>query len=396
MPKLSLSGTTLILSATVALSACNWVDSTGNQDMETQSIDEITVAETIFESSVRTLQPSEAIGLLENTVNRIQLADVDTTLQQWTWELQDESDANLCTSIDGFDQQFTENSLLQACTDQTQCDISIEENIDDLANEFVIDIPQLKAPVALTYLLSAQSNEGDIVKRQQTVCAVSVNEAPLANDDMYKVVAGSRLDVRGIDSDSLIGNDSDDIDVRNQPLVVDTQVVIAPRYADIFTLQSDGGFIYQPASDIPANEQGTLLDSFVYRVGDGLHQVEATATISIVVENTAPMLIQPLPPVEIVVGDERGEVFTYTTDISVFFNDVDNDALIYTLTDDELPDALITNISEQGLLSISIEPEASVSLAAEWPIGITASDGVESITTELLLIVVDLYRPSTS
>ena len=102
------------------------------------------------------------------------------------------------------------------------------------------------------------------MKRQQTVCAVSVNEAPLANDDMYKVVVGTRLDVRGIDSDSLISNDSDDIDIRNQPLVVDTQVVTAPQYAEIFTLQSDGGFTYQPASDIPVNEQGTLLDSFVY------------------------------------------------------------------------------------------------------------------------------------
>ena len=69
MSKFSLHGTTLITSTTVALTACTWIDSTGIQDLETQSEDVITVVNTIFESSVLTLRPGEAIGPLENTVN---------------------------------------------------------------------------------------------------------------------------------------------------------------------------------------------------------------------------------------------------------------------------------------------------------------------------------------
>ena len=87
MSKLSLPGTTLLLSATAALSACGWVDSTGNQDMETQSVDAITVANTIFESSVQISQPGEAIWLLENTVNRLlwdgPLSGGPLSMQKW-------------------------------------------------------------------------------------------------------------------------------------------------------------------------------------------------------------------------------------------------------------------------------------------------------------------------
>ena len=52
------------MSTIVALSAFTWLDSTGIQDLETQSEDVITVVNTIFKSSVLTLQPGEAIGLL--------------------------------------------------------------------------------------------------------------------------------------------------------------------------------------------------------------------------------------------------------------------------------------------------------------------------------------------
>ena len=64
MSKLSPLGTTLLTSTTVALSACTRLDSTGIQDLETQSEDVIMEVNTIFESSVLTLQPGEAIGRL--------------------------------------------------------------------------------------------------------------------------------------------------------------------------------------------------------------------------------------------------------------------------------------------------------------------------------------------
>ena len=82
MSRLLLPGTTLLLSATAELSACSWVDSTGNLDMETQSLDVITVVDTIFESSVRSLHPGKAIGLLGNTVDRLRW-DGLLSMQKW-------------------------------------------------------------------------------------------------------------------------------------------------------------------------------------------------------------------------------------------------------------------------------------------------------------------------
>ena len=388
----SVPGVILLSLSIAGLSACNWVDSTGTQGSDTQLEKGITVPDTQFETSAQILEPDTATGLLENTANRTQLTGVDSATRNWTWELTDEGNTERCETISGFDALFAASTLASACTEESECAIDFEEAVVDENTEFTIDLPLLMAPVSLTYTLSALSEEGLIVEREQILCAISVNEAPVAVDDTYRALAGESRVVQAEDADSLLSNDLDDIDVRNQSLQVNTQAVTAPQYAEVFTLLDDGGFTYEPISDAPLMENGELIDSFVYSVSDGLHDVTATASIRIVAENTNPTLTQSIPELQFDLDTDTMDVITHSIDLSEFFSDMDNDPLVYRLMQDRLSDGLIAEVSEEGVLSVSADPEIYNDQASEFLLGISVSDGLAAVETDLTLQIMQSTR----
>ena len=207
--------------------------------------------------------------------------------------------------------------------------------------------------------------------------------------------------VRAEDSDNLLSNDQDDIDVRNQPLQVNTLAVKAPQYASVFTLLDDGGFTYEPISDAPFTEDGELIDSFAYNLSDGLHSVSATATIHIVAENTTPTLIQSIPELQIDLDADAMDVIVHGIDLSIYFNDVDNDPLTYTLMQDQLSDGLSAEVDDEGMLSVSVDTDIYSDQSSESLLGISVSDGLAAVDTDLTLQIIqstteDNRAPSVS
>ena len=388
----SVPGVILLSLSVASLSACDWVDSAGIQGADTQLEKETTEPETQFETSAQPLEPDTAVGFLEDTVNKVHLSGTDGATRDWTWELIEEGDTERCESISGFDAQFAASTLNSACTQESQCAIEFEETVVGENTEFNIDLPSLMAPVALTYRLSAFTEEGVSVERQQFLCAISVNEAPVAGDDTYRAVAGETRVVEAEDSDSLLSNDQDDIDVRNQPLQVDTLAVKAPQFANVFTLGDDGGFTYEPISDAPFTDDGELVDSFVYSVSDGLHSASATATIRIVAENTAPTLTQSIPELQINLDADAMDVIIHSIDLSDFLNDVDNDPLTYTLMQDELSDGLSAEVDDEGMLSVSVDTDIYSDQSSEFLLGISVSDGLAAVETDLTLQIIQSTR----
>lgn len=354
----TLSPTRLILLfiSTVSLPACNWVDSTGNQGIEIDADSVTSISNVNFESATASLQEGEALTLIENSTSTTQLLNDISNNGVWSWELRAEGENARCNGINGFDSTVAGSTLLSSCTDPTRCEVRIEPA--SAQSNYIIELPSLAAPVALTYLLKSELSDGARVEREQIVCALSVNEAPTAVNDSYRTIVGTLLDVDGADADSLLANDSDDIDVRNQPLQVDTNVASAPQYASMFRLQRNGGFIYQPGTELPFDNSGTLIDSFIYRISDGLHTATATVTIRIRAINQAP------------VAEDISNRFVrndFEYDISGFFSDPDGDEL--TFSTQQLPQDV--SLSTDGVLT----GRSSNRNVGAWFIVIVAEDG---------------------
>lgn len=375
---------TLLLIGVASLQGCGWVDSTGNQAAENPSDGGISVPVSEFESSIKLLRDGQATALLENTTSRTQLEGVGRSTRGWNWELVDEGDHQACNDVGGFDSIYAADSLEDACTVQSECDLNIGQAEDTETPEFNFTLPRLSSAVALTYSVSSEQDDGTLSTRSQVICALAVNEAPNAGNDAFRALAGVQRTVQAQDANNLLDNDVDDEDVRNQPLRIDTRVVIAPRYAENFSLQSNGGFTYKAASDTPLDSNGERTDSFVYSVSDGLHAVNATVTLSIVASNINPLPIGTLPDALITQSSiDAGTV--YEIDTSDYFIDLDNDPLYYSIDTDELPQGLSISIDEGGLLAIDIDANEPVPSSGEWQITVLATDGLASASTDFQL-----------
>jgi hypothetical protein len=124
------------------------------------------------------------------------------------------------------------------------------------------------------------------------------NEAPVAMDDEYTVVTGSKLNV---DAPGLLENDSDaDDDALSVLLVTDV-------LNGSLTLNENGSFLYTPNADF------TGIDVFEYRVKDG-KQESNVAKVKIVVE---PFNYVPEAVDDVVSAEEETPV-----DINVLENDL--------------------------------------------------------------------------
>lgn len=370
------------------LHGCGWVDSTGTTNAENNSDSGISVPLVDFETSVKSLQEGQATALLENTASQIQLEGVGRSTNGWNWELVGAGDNASCNGVGGFDSSYAADSLEDACTPQSQCALQINEAAAPEEPDFIFTLPSLSAPVALTYIVSSEQEDGSAFKRDQIFCALAVNEAPNAGNDTYRALAGVPRTVRARDANDLLENDFDDLDIRNQPLRIDTRVVIAPQYAEDFSLQSDGGFSYTAASVTPLDNNGEQTDFFVYSVTDGLHEVNATVTISIVATNNDPLPIGTLPDVliDLSILDEDAE---YKVDVANYFRDADDDPLYYSIDTNDLPDGLTTSIDDEGLLTIYLDTSGSTQSSGDWQIDVFASDGLATAATDFQLTIVN-------
>ncbi|MFK8083276.1 MAG: putative Ig domain-containing protein [Granulosicoccus sp.] len=371
----------------ISLHGCNSTDST-EEPAPTNSLDPgVGVPIIEYEPPAQPLQNGEPAALLENTANHVFLNGSPLTAQDWLWQLVEEGDNQSCSGIGGFSMTFSSNSLEQACTSLSQCELRIDKTSDSFNPEYVLALPALHSSVALTYEVSAQRQDGSLITREQVICALAINEAPEAGDDHYKMLAGSERIVRASDRDSLLGNDFDDIDSRNEPLRIDTQLIVEPQFADFFSLQADGGFIYRAAPDTPLNN-GMQTDTFDYSVSDGLHDVVATATISIVTSNSAPQSIGDLPDVQIEVSSILPDV-GYEIDVSTYFSDTDGDNLNYYISTLNFSDNLTISINDDGIIAIASTTGEPIDTPAEGFISVIVSDRLADTEADFTLTLVE-------
>lgn len=354
---------------------CSWVDSTGAQSSTVNT-------PTSTSNGLRNAQP---VAILEESSLTAALQGEGATLDNWNWVLEDTDVNGRCEGINGFNSTLSADSLSTACASADECTVAIDESSGDGATRFTVRMPRLQAPVALSYRLSTTRDDGAEVSRQQLLCGLSVNEAPLANDDHFLALVDELRVVNAQDPDSLLKNDQDDNDVRNQTLTVLTTPVNSPAYAAQFSLDSEGGFIYQPQETLPQSNTGYVEDSFVYAITDGLHTVNATATIRIVNDNRSPKRRRKIPDTTLKAVSGQDQQMPDPIELSRYFFDPDNDDLSYSITPDTLPINNTLVSVQNGMLTL----KATEDDVGQWLVEIIATDGLSSISDIFVLTVTD-------
>jgi len=357
----------------VSSTGCGWVDSTGAQGTVVGS----------SANAVKTLRNAQPLGLNEETPLTAELEGEGAELGNWKWRLDDTNVDARCASVNGFDTSLAASSLADACTNVDECTVAIDESSSNDVTRFTLRMPTLRAPVALSYQLTATREDGAEVMRQQLLCGLSMNEAPLANDDEYLAARNELRIVSAQDADNLLANDQDDDDVRNQPLQVLTSPVTAPLFASQFSLDSDGGFIYQPIDDLPDSDSGFIEDSFVYAITDGLHTVNATATVRVIDGNRSPQRIQRIPDVTLTASTPDDIQAPVQFELTRYFADPDSDTLTFSIASDAPPTTRQIATVRGTVLSL----QAFEDSVGQRDVDIVASDGLESTTDSLIVIV---------
>jgi len=328
------------LFALLSLSACGWVDSTGNQSEAPPAF---------IDSSLAVLDEGDSFSINENTQRTVAFNSSDSGLTNWSWKLLD-GQANIrnCERFDNFESSYASNSLRQSCSVSGTCEIKLEEETIDNVTRFNVTTPQMRAPAALEFQFTARNRNGKAVERRQLLCAIPINDAPDAVDDLLTVTRGSTLSVSGDDEQSLLANDYDDEDVRNLDLTISTEAVEEPLYAENFELFSDGGFIYEPKFNAPVSKNGSISDRFVYSVTDGSSSNTATVSIKITAFNTAPVLIADLPEINAIITGADNETTLFN--FRYYFSDAEFDSLSFDAQESSLPESGNIYLTKQGLL----------------------------------------------
>jgi len=360
--------------ALLSLSACGWVDSTGNQSESPLPL---------INSSLVIVDDGGSIRINENTQRTVAFSSADNRLSNWSWKLlEGQADIQNCSRFEDFELPIASNSLRQTCASSGSCEIKLEEQIVDNVTQFNITTPQMRAPAALELLFTANDRVGAPIERRQLVCAIPINEAPDAVDDVFTVTRGTLLSVSGGDEQSLLTNDIDDEDVRNLDLRVNTAAVVEPLFAVNFQLFSDGGFIYEPRPEAPLSENGSISDRFVYSVTDGSSTNSATVSIKITDFNTAPTLITELPDIQATIIERNNDIALFN--IRNYFNDAEFDALSFSANQSSLPESGNVYLTSQGLLVGRPENDDS----GRYFVTLSASDSIASVDASFYLNIV--------
>jgi hypothetical protein len=171
---------------------------------------------------------------------------------------------------------------------------------------------------------------------------VAVNDPPIANDDTFVVLEGSRA-YFGPDDINLASNDRDDIDVSNTEFRFQTTPVSPPASAAFFELGDDGTFTYESSLTGILTDQ---FDSFEYALSDGVNSSTATVTIRIVTSNQAPELVDDIPLLVATAGEP------FLENLALYFVDPEGADLTFSLAEGALlPDAGTLTLDEAGVLS---------------------------------------------
>ncbi len=367
MRKLTLA----LLVCFLGVSGCDWVDSTGRESN----------SDPVAEIQLDDATVSGVIPMEERSTMRItaQGSDADGVISVWQWSATPVTEGSLasCTVVNGFNQSLAANSLQEACVNPDSC--NMEFNQQDSANggdvAFLLNSPELKAPVGVTYSLTAIDNDGGRVSNDYTFCILSINEAPIAVDDSFTVLEGEVLDITG-DMTNLLSNDIDDQDVTNSVLHVVERPRRPPASANVFELRSDGGFSYSFAG---TNLTTDVVDTFEYEITDGLFSSTATVSLQIVAFDDAPVVAISLPELLVTAGIE------YTVDFGDYFSDPEGSTLSYAIVAGSLPPSGGLTLLPTGVFSGIAESFDE----GEHDFSITVSDGKSAIGANVLLTIIE-------
>lgn len=365
----------ILLISVLGLYGCDWVDSTG------RGANSAPVTQISFEDGA----PVEAVAMneLSSLLIEASSSDADGTVRNYKWSEQPVAEGALdqCAGVENFDTALAATTLQSACADGEDCGLTFvqESGSAQSVAEFKVSSPKLRAPVGVSYTLTATDNDGGTGTQQSTFCLIAINEAPTAVPDVFTILEGESLVVTASDR-NLLSNDSDDDHILNQPLTVFTEPKKMPDRASDFTLQSDGGFIYVP--EPIGSASGTNSDTFEYFLSDGVFNDTSTAasaevTIRIVAVDDAPEIVAEVPTQVAVAG------VPFSSDLSVFFADPEGEPLNFAVVNGSLPDSGGIALSSSGVLSGTAELFDEGSYVIE----VAASDGNSGVTASVQLVI---------
>lgn len=353
------------------LVSCGWVDSAGEQGVE------VPVTEVFLDD----MPVGNAIVLNEQTrasltTSRVTGAAVEYSYV-WSEQPLEEGALDSCVALPDFNEELAAASLAEACTDADDCSLDFQpvEN-EDGEGEFTLLAPTLQAPVGFRQQLTVTDSDGRQNISEYDFCLVAINEAPVAQNDTFVLLEGMRLEV-GADDLNLLSNDSDDIDVSNDSLMVLTEAEQDPEFASFFELDADGsgGFVYESSLTGILTDQ---IDSFVYQLSDGVHVSTATATIRIVSRNQAPEQIDEIPELVAVEGED------FVENLGLYFVDPEQVDLSYSLAaSTPLPDDGDLTLDAEGVLE-GVPGEDDIGTHS---LTLIVSDGGATVQVALTLVV---------
>lgn len=357
--------------AIFALSGCGWVDSTG-RDNTTPEVE--IVLDDGQTAGPQVLNEKTSASIL------VRGSDEDGSVRSWQWSLSPIEQGNLseCSNATGYRSDLAADSLAAACPADDDCrmDFELQGNELDTA-EFILRTPTLNAPVGLKYRLTATDNNGGRGTADYTFCVISVNDPPQPADDVFTVLEGQVLDIRGSDLIHLLSNDIDDTDdVNSRPLKVSTTAVTLPASADVFELREDGGFSY---SFEGANLVQDAADRFEYSVTDGEYIVNAAVTINVVARNDEPIANGTISNIEEVAGID------FSLDFADFYSDPEGNTLGFSVLSGSFPVSGEIELSTIGVLGGVGEPID----VGDYTYTMLITDGVASTTSEISFTILD-------
>jgi len=379
----------LWVAVVLAVSGCQWVDGAGSESSDIPGI------EVLFNdgSPFTVAELSEGEDLLITSSS----SDREGVITTWRWSNQPTRQGVLesCTGLASFDVTLAATSLAQACETEG-CSVEFEQR-EVLANDgesvtvsgaldtsssstvqFVATMPRLVAPVALTYELVASNSAGGRGVTEHTFCIDSVNDAPVAVDDVYTVTENGFL-LPDLSERNLLQNDIDDSDIRNQPLQVLPNTIEGPFTAENFELFSDGSFAYSFQGSSLAND---IEDRFVYEITDGTFTNQATVTVRVVAVDDVPEITGTPAPLVGIVGIELND------DLNQIVQDPEGATLTFTVDESTLPPSGDVSVSTQGMITGAPAP----SDIGSFSIAVQASDGTATVDFIVPLTVIGNAR----
>lgn len=313
--------TCLLLAAASVLGACSsggGSSDSGSNDRDSNSLPNLQ------------LDDGDVLGGGSSVV-RIPAGD-DTGIVRVGSEIVRQGNLPECAGL--FDESIAATSLLTACLlDQPTCAVTFQP-VDDVVE---VIPPPLFAPIGIEYDVTLVDRDGSVTEPVRAVFCfdVGVNAPPVTAPDTYQLTYPSRIERTGVryndrcfkadGSQGVLANDEDDEHITNTCLRA--ELVELPTYASNLssfgsTFGADGSFIYEAFGDLPAEDSsGVRIDTFTYRVTDGVNPASDPVQVEIVFADSA----NAAPVAEndsYTINEDAG-----VQELTVLNNDFDPDAL---------------------------------------------------------------------